>query len=252
MILVTGGAGFIEANFVLDRQRTSGEALLNVDKLTYARTLRTLRSLEGHRKKHVFARVYVGGSGLIHALFPEHKPRAAPHFPAESQVGRSIQRPPEVVWANVVGTVMLLRAARQYWNGLNDTGKAAFHFLHVSTDEVFGSSGATDSQFSEAAPNAPNGWYLTTKAGSDRLVCAYRRTYCLSTRSTNCANSYGRYRSLNDRLRVRRPQERTIRRDRFDGVTESLERMFAVRAPSARGAVDLRAASRRRRDFTRV
>ncbi|MBU9556781.1 GDP-mannose 4,6-dehydratase [Burkholderia multivorans] len=252
MILVTGGAGFIEANFVLERQRASGEALLNVDKLTYARTLRTLRSLEGHRKKHVFARVYVGGCGLTRALFPEHKPRAALHFPAESQVGRSIRRPTEVVWGNVVGTVMLLKAARQYWNGLNDTAKAAFHFSHVSTDEVFGSSGATASQFSEAAPYAPNGWYSTTKAGSDRLVCAYRRTYCMSARSTNCASSYGRYRSLNDRLRVRRPQERTIRRDRSVRVTESLERMFAIRAPAARGAVDLRATSRRRRDFASV
>ncbi|HEF4749175.1 GDP-mannose 4,6-dehydratase [Burkholderia multivorans] len=251
MILVTGGAGFIEANFVLGRQRAPVEALLNVDKLTYARPLRTLRSFEGRRKKHMLARVCVGGCGLTHALFPEHKSRAL-HFPAENQVGRSVRRPPEVVWGNVVGTVVLLKAPRQYWNGLYDRSKTVFYFLYVSTDEVFGSSGATDSQFFEAAPYAPNGWQLTTKAGSDRLVCAYLRTYCLLTRSTNCANSYGRYRSLNDRLRVRRPQERTIRRDRSARVTESLERMFAVRAPWARGAVDLRGTSRRRRDFASV
>ncbi|PRF94341.1 GDP-mannose 4,6-dehydratase, partial [Burkholderia multivorans] len=135
MILVTGGAGFIGANFVLDWLRASDEAVLNVDKLTYAGNLRTLQSLEGD-PKHVFARVDICDRAALDALFAEHKPRAVLHFAAESHVDRSIHGPADFVQTNVVGTFTLLEAARQYWNGLNDADKAAFRFLHVSTDEV--------------------------------------------------------------------------------------------------------------------
>ncbi|PRF49154.1 dTDP-glucose 4,6-dehydratase, partial [Burkholderia multivorans] len=148
MILVTGGAGFIGANFVLDWLRASDEAVLNVDKLTYAGNLRTLQSLEGN-PKHVFARVDICDRAALDALFAEHKPRAVLHFAAESHVDRSIHGPADFVQTNVVGTFTLLEAARQYWNGLNDADKAAFRFLHVSTDEVFGSLSATVPQFSE-------------------------------------------------------------------------------------------------------
>lgn len=137
MILVTGGAGFIGANFVLDWLSQSDEAVLNVDKLTYAGNLRTLQSLEGN-PKHIFARVDICDRAALDALFAEHKPRAVLHFAAESHVDRSIHGPADFVQTNVVGTFTLLEAARAYWNGLNDADKAAFRFLHVSTDEVFG------------------------------------------------------------------------------------------------------------------
>lgn len=146
MILVTGGAGFIGANFVLDWLSQSDEAVLNVDKLTYAGNLRTLQSLEGN-PKHIFARVDICDRAALDALFAEHKPRAVLHFAAESHVDRSIHGPADFVQTNVVGTFTLLEAARAYWNGLNDADKAAFRFLHVSTDEVFGSLTATDPQF---------------------------------------------------------------------------------------------------------
>uniref|UniRef100_UPI00163E4247 GDP-mannose 4,6-dehydratase n=1 Tax=Burkholderia gladioli TaxID=28095 RepID=UPI00163E4247 len=146
MILVTGGAGFIGANFVLDWLRASDEAVLNVDKLTYAGNLRTLQSLD-RNPKHVFARVDICDRDALDALFAEHKPRAVLHFAAESHVDRSIHGPADFVQTKVVGTFTLLEAARQYWNALSDTDKAAFRFLHVSTDEVFGSLSATDPQF---------------------------------------------------------------------------------------------------------
>ena len=192
MILVTGGAGFIGANFVLDWLRNSDEAVLNVDKLTYAGNLRTLQSLDGN-PKHVFARVDICGRDALDALFAEHKPRAVLHFAAESHVDRSIHGPADFVQTNVVGTFTLLEAARQYWNGLNDADKAAFRFLHVSTDEVFGSLSAADPQFSETTPYAPNSPYSATKAGSDHLVRAYHHTYGLPTLTTNCSNNYGPY-----------------------------------------------------------
>ncbi|KVT58640.1 dTDP-glucose 4,6-dehydratase [Burkholderia ubonensis] len=192
MILVTGGAGFIGANFVLDWLRQSDEAVLNVDKLTYAGNLRTLQSLEGN-PKHAFARVDICDRAALDALFAEHKPRAVLHFAAESHVDRSIHGPADFVRTNVVGTFTLLEAARTYWNGLDDADKAAFRFLHVSTDEVFGSLSSTDPQFSETTPYAPNSPYSATKAGSDHLVRAYHHTYGLPTLTTNCSNNYGPY-----------------------------------------------------------
>ncbi|MCA8272048.1 dTDP-glucose 4,6-dehydratase [Burkholderia sp. AU30280] len=192
MILVTGGAGFIGANFVLDWMGTSGEAVLNVDKLTYAGNLRTLAPLDGN-PDHMFARVDICDRAALDALFAEHKPRAVVHFAAESHVDRSIHGPADFVQTNVVGTFTLLEAARTYWNGLNDADKAAFRFLHVSTDEVFGSLSAADPQFSETTPYAPNSPYSATKAGSDHLVRAYHHTYGLPTLTTNCSNNYGPY-----------------------------------------------------------
>ncbi|CAB3758254.1 spore coat protein [Burkholderia sp. MSh2] len=192
MILVTGGAGFIGANFVLDWLRGSDEAVLNVDKLTYAGNLRTLAPLDGN-PDHVFARVDICDRAALDALFAEHKPRAVIHFAAESHVDRSIHGPADFVQTNVVGTFTLLEAARTHWNGLSDADRAAFRFLHVSTDEVFGSLSATDPQFSEATPYAPNSPYSATKAGSDHLVRAYHHTYGLPTLTTNCSNNYGPY-----------------------------------------------------------
>ncbi|AOK52003.1 dTDP-glucose 4,6-dehydratase [Burkholderia stagnalis] len=190
MILVTGGAGFIGANFVLDWVHQSDESVLNVDKLTYAGNLRTLQSLEGS-PKHVFVRVDICDRAALDALFAEHKPRAVLHFAAESHVDRSIHGPADFVQTNVVGTFTLLEAARAHWSGLTDTDKAAFRFLHVSTDEVFGSLSVTDPQFSETTPYAPNSPYSATKAGSDHLVRAYHHTYGLPTLTTNCSNNYG-------------------------------------------------------------
>jgi len=190
MILVTGGAGFIGANFVLDWLSRSGEAVLNVDKLTYAGNLRTLQSLEGN-PAHVFARVDICDRAALDALFAEHALRAVVHFAAESHVDRSIHGPADFVQTNVVGTFTLLEAARAYWNGLDDAGRAAFRFLHVSTDEVFGSLSASDAPFSETTPYTPNSPYSATKAGSDHLVRAYFHTYGLPTLTTNCSNNYG-------------------------------------------------------------
>lgn len=192
MVLVTGGAGFIGGNFVLDWLRGNDEAVLNVDKLTYAGNLRTLKSLDGD-KRHLFARVDICDRAALDALFAKHRPRAVVHFAAETHVDRSIHGPADFVRTNVLGTFTLLEAARTYWSGLDDTAKAAFRFLHVSTDEVFGSLSATDPQFSEATPYAPNSPYSATKAGSDHLVRAYHHTYGLPTLTTNCSNNYGPY-----------------------------------------------------------
>ncbi|KWI94641.1 dTDP-glucose 4,6-dehydratase [Burkholderia ubonensis] len=192
MILVTGGAGFIGANFVLDWLHDSDEPVLNVDKLTYAGNLRTLQSLNDD-SRHVFVRVDICDRTALDALFAQYKPRAVVHFAAESHVDRSIHGPADFVQTNVVGTFTLLEAARAHWNGLSDTDKAGFRFLHVSTDEVFGSLSAADPQFSETTPYAPNSPYSATKAGSDHLVRAYHHTYSLPTLTTNCSNNYGPY-----------------------------------------------------------
>lgn len=190
MILVTGGAGFIGANFVLDWLQGSEEAVLNVDKLTYAGNLGTLKSLQGDAR-HVFALADICDRAAMDALLAEHKPRAILHFAAESHVDRSIQGPADFVQTNVVGTFTLLEATRAYWNALLDAEKQAFRFLHVSTDEVFGSLSATDPQFSETTAYAPNSPYSATKAGSDHLVRAYHHTYGLPVLTTNCSNNYG-------------------------------------------------------------
>jgi dTDP-glucose 4,6-dehydratase len=192
MILVTGGAGFIGANFVLDWLESSDEPILNVDKLTYAGNLGTLKSLKDDAR-HLFARADICDRAALDELLATHKPRAILHFAAESHVDRSIHGPADFVQTNVVGTFILLEAARMYWSKLPEAEKQAFRFLHVSTDEVFGSLSATDPQFSETTPYAPNSPYSATKAGSDHLVRAYHHTYGLPVLTTNCSNNYGPY-----------------------------------------------------------
>jgi len=192
MILVTGGAGFIGANFVLDWLNASGEAMLNVDKLTYAGNLGTLKPVQSN-PKHIFSRADICDRAAMDALLSQHKPRAILHFAAESHVDRSIHGPAEFVQTNVVGTFTLLEAALAYWKTLADADQATFRFLHVSTDEVFGSLGTHDAPFSETTPYAPNSPYSATKAASDHMVRAYRHTYGLPVVTTNCSNNYGPY-----------------------------------------------------------
>src|ERR1700754_1939477 len=192
MIIVTGGAGFIGANFVLDWLRESDEPIVNVDKLTYAGNAETLAALSGDAR-HISCQVDICDRAAIDALFPAHRPRAILHFAAESHVDRSINGPDEFVQTNVVGTFTLLEAARVYWNGLAGDEKAAFRFLHVSTDEVFGSLNPTDPAFNEQTPYAPNSPYSASKAASDHFVRAYHHTYGIPTLTTNCSNNYGPY-----------------------------------------------------------
>jgi dTDP-glucose 4,6-dehydratase len=192
MILVTGGAGFIGANFVLGWLGTSSEPVLNIDKLTYAGNLHTLQSLRDN-PGHVFAQVDICDRSALDALLRQYKPRAVLHFAAESHVDRSIHGPADFVQTNLVGTFTLLEAVRSHLGTLCATEKAEFRFLHVSTDEVYGSLSTTDPQFSETTPYAPNSPYAATKAGSDHLVRAYHHTYGLQTLTTNCSNNYGPY-----------------------------------------------------------
>ncbi|CAN7748736.1 dTDP-glucose 4,6-dehydratase [Caballeronia sp. LjRoot31] len=192
MILVTGGAGFIGGNFILDWLQSSDETVVNVDKLTYAGNLSTLDSLRGN-SSHIFVRADICDRAAIDALLAEHKPRAVLHFAAESHVDRSIHGPADFVQTNVIGTFTLLEATRGYWSALPDQLKNAFRFLHVSTDEVYGSLSSTDPQFSETTAYAPNSPYSATKAGSDHLVRAYHHTYGLPVLTTNCSNNYGPY-----------------------------------------------------------
>ncbi|MDN7182308.1 dTDP-glucose 4,6-dehydratase [Caballeronia sp. SEWSISQ10-4 2] len=190
MILVTGGAGFIGANFILDWLRTSDEPVLNVDKLTYAGNLQTLLPLRDN-PRHVFSQVDICDRTALDGLMKRHAPRAVLHFAAESHVDRSIHGPADFVQTNLVGTFTLLEAVRSYLHTLSEASKTRFRFLHISTDEVYGSLSATDSQFSETTPYAPNSPYAATKAGSDHLVRAYHHTYGLQTLTTNCSNNYG-------------------------------------------------------------
>ena len=192
MILVTGGAGFIGANFVLDWLAEVGEPVVNLDKLTYAGNLRSLAPLAGDAR-HVFVRGDIGDADLVRTLLERHRPRAVVNFAAESHVDRSIEGPTEFVQTNVVGTFSLLEEARAHWAGLPAAERDAFRFLHVSTDEVYGSLGADDPAFSETTPYAPNSPYAASKAASDHLVRAYRHTYGLPTLTTNCLNNYGPY-----------------------------------------------------------
>jgi dTDP-glucose 4,6-dehydratase len=192
MILVTGGAGFIGANFILDWLRTSDEPVLNVDKLTYAGNLHTLQSLRDN-PGHVFSQSDICDRAALDALLRQYSPRAVLHFAAESHVDRSIHGPADFVETNLVGTFTLLEAVRSHLDTLGNGDKARFRFLHVSTDEVFGSLSATDPQFSETTPYAPNSPYAATKAGSDHLVRAYHHTYGLQTLTTHCSNNYGPY-----------------------------------------------------------
>lgn len=192
-ILVTGGAGFIGGNFVLNwLTNPDAEGVVNVDKLTYAGNRKTLTAVEND-SRHVFSRTDICDRAGLDRLFAQYKPRAVVHFAAESHVDRSIHGPGEFIQTNVVGTFTLLEAARAYWGELNTDAKAAFRFLHVSTDEVFGSLGATDPQFSETTPYAPNSPYSASKAASDHLVRAYHHTYGLPVLTTNCSNNYGPY-----------------------------------------------------------
>jgi len=192
MILVTGGAGFIGSNFVLDWLAQNDEAVLNLDKLTYAGNLENLASLSGDAR-HVFVQGDIGDQALVARLLAEHKPRAVLNFAAESHVDRSIHGPGDFIQTNVVGTFGLLEAVRAYWSGLDDADKAAFRFLHVSTDEVYGSLEKTDPPFAETNRYEPNSPYSASKAASDHLVRAYHHTYGLPVLTTNCSNNYGPY-----------------------------------------------------------
>ncbi len=190
MIVVTGGAGFIGANFVLDWLAGSDEPVLNLDKLTYAGNLETLASLKGD-SRHVFVQGDIGDSALVDRLLAEHQPRAVINFAAESHVDRSIHGPEDFVQTNVVGTFRLLESVRGHWAGLAADRKAAFRFLHVSTDEVYGSLAPADPAFSEDNKYEPNSPYSASKAASDHLVRAWHHTYGLPVLTTNCSNNYG-------------------------------------------------------------
>ncbi|WP_216797368.1 dTDP-glucose 4,6-dehydratase [Candidatus Vallotia tarda] len=192
MILVTGGAGFIGANFVLDWLQRRNETVINVDKLTYAGNLCTLKSLTGN-PLHCFVQVDISDRSALDLLFSRYAPRAVIHFAAESHVDRSIHSPEEFVQTNVVGTFTLLEAAREYLDRLDDDARAAFRFLHISTDEVFGSLLPGDPHFCEMTPYAPNSPYSATKAASDHLVRAYHYTYGLPVITMHCSNNYGPY-----------------------------------------------------------
>jgi len=192
MILITGGAGFIGANFVLDWLRGSDEPVVNVDKLTYAGNLKTLASLEGDAR-HTFVRADICDRAAMDELLAKYTPRAIVHFAAESHVDRSIHGPADFVQTNVVGTFTLLEAARAYWSQLEGSARENFRFHHVSTDEVYGSLGLDDPPFTETTAYAPNSPYSASKAGSDHLVRAYFHTYGLPVLTTNCSNNYGPY-----------------------------------------------------------
>ena len=192
MIFVTGGAGFIGANFVLDWLVAHDEPVVNLDKLTYAGNRQNLVALEGD-PRHVFVQGDIGDSGLVGRLLAEHRPRAVVNFAAESHVDRSIHGPEDFIQTNIVGTFRLLEAVRSYWGGLGDSGKSAFRFLHVSTDEVYGSLAKEDAPFAEINRYEPNSPYSASKAASDHLVRAYHHTYGLPVLTTNCSNNYGPY-----------------------------------------------------------
>jgi dTDP-glucose 4,6-dehydratase len=190
MILVTGGAGFIGSNFVLDWLAGSDEPLVNLDKLTYAGNRENLAALAGD-KRHIFVQGDIGDAGLLSRLLAEHRPRAVLHFAAESHVDRSILGPDAFIQTNIVGTFQLLEAVRGYWGGLADEPRAEFRLLHVSTDEVYGSLAPDDAAFAETHRYEPNSPYSASKAASDHLVRAYHHTYGLPVITTNCSNNYG-------------------------------------------------------------
>jgi len=190
MILVTGGAGFIGSNFVNDWLAQSDEPVVNVDKLTYAGNLGNLAKLEGD-PRHVFVQGDICDSTHMAALMTSHRPRLVVHFAAESHVDRSIHSPGAFVTTNVNGTFSLLEAARAFWSSLEGEEKAAFRFLHVSTDEVYGTLGPDDAPFTETTPYAPNSPYSASKAASDHLVRSYHHTYGMPVLTTNCSNNYG-------------------------------------------------------------
>jgi dTDP-glucose 4,6-dehydratase len=192
VILVTGGAGFIGSNFVLDWLETVSEPVVNLDALTYAGNLENLASLTGD-PRHVFVRGDIADRALVDQLFAEHRPRAVVHFAAESHVDRSIHGPGAFIQTNVVGSFTLLEAARGHWSALTGAEREAFRFLHVSTDEVYGSLAPSDAPFAEDHPYEPNSPYSASKAASDHLVRAWHHTYGLPVLTTNCSNNYGPY-----------------------------------------------------------
>jgi dTDP-glucose 4,6-dehydratase len=192
MILITGGAGFIGGNFVLDWLAQHNEPVINLDKLTYAGNLETLASLQGDAR-HLFVHGDIGDAALVSRLLAEHKPRAVVNFAAESHVDRSIHGPEDFIQTNIVGTFHLLESVRAYWGGLASDEREAFRFLHVSTDEVYGSLGKDDPAFTENHRYEPNSPYSASKAASDHLVRAYHHTYGLPVLTTNCSNNYGPY-----------------------------------------------------------
>src|SRR5476649_51364 len=192
MIFVTGGAGFIGSNFVLDWLAQADEPVVNFDKLTYAGNLNNLASLK-QDVRHVFVRGDICDREHVLSLLKQHRPRAIVHFAAESHVDRSIHGPGEFINTNINGTFSLLEAARSYWSELPDSEQAAFRFLHVSTDEVYGTLGPDDAPFSETTAYAPNSPYSASKAASDHLVRSYHHTYGMPTLTTNCSNNYGPY-----------------------------------------------------------
>jgi dTDP-glucose 4,6-dehydratase len=191
-ILVTGCAGFIGSNFVHTWLKSTDELVINLDKLTYAGNLANLKSVEGN-KSHLFVQGDIGDSALVSQLFAEHNPRAVLNFAAESHVDRSIHGPSDFIQTNVLGTFNLLESVRAYWQGLPEVEKAAFRFLHVSTDEVYGTLSPTDAPFAETNAYEPNSPYSASKAASDHLVRAWHHTYGLPVLTTNCSNNYGPY-----------------------------------------------------------
>ena len=191
-IVVTGGAGFIGSNLVLDWLPESDEVFVNLDKLTYAGNLQNLASLE-REPRHVFVHGDLGDRSLVEPLLAEHQPRAILNLAAESHVDRSIHGPEEFIQTNIVGTFHLLEAALGYWSALAEPAKSAFRFLHVSTDEVYGTLTPSDPAFTESNPYEPNSPYSASKAASDHLVRAYHHTYGLPVITTNCSNNYGPY-----------------------------------------------------------
>ena len=193
MILVTGGAGFIGGNFVLDwLANPSAEGIVNLDKLTYAGNLATVDSLK-HDSRHLFIHGDIGDKELVANLLKKHQPRAIINFAAESHVDRSIHGPAEFIETNILGTFNLLECAREYWSKLDKTTQEQFRFNHVSTDEVYGSLSLTDPAFTETNPYEPNSPYSASKAASDHLVRAWFHTYGLPVITTNCSNNYGPY-----------------------------------------------------------
>ena len=192
MILVTGGAGFIGANFILGWLAHSVEPVVNLDKLTYAGNLNNLTSLAAD-SRHIFVKGDICDTRLVAELLTAHKIRAIVHFAAESHVDRSILGPGQFITTNVNGTFSLLEAARAWWSGLPQNEKATFRFVHVSTDEVYGSLGENDAPFTESTPHAPNSPYSASKAASDHLARAWHHTYGLPVLISNCSNNYGPY-----------------------------------------------------------
>ena len=188
MIIVTGGAGFIGSHFILDWLRENNEPVINIDKLTYAGNLKNLDSIKNN-PNYTFIQDDINNKAILHTVFSTHKPRAIIHFAAESHVDRSIAGPADFIQTNIIGTFNLLETAREYYN--NTDHAENFRFLHVSTDEVYGSLTASEPAFSETSPYQPNSPYSASKASSDHLVRAYFHTYGLPVLTTNCSNNYG-------------------------------------------------------------